>query len=119
VCSREAPKNEYSDYVTDITTDGDKSQPPEVGLAHHVLVCALHELGCLVQSLGTSSAPLITEPASGNNVCESCFYLMLPKEVLHWKFSFSQFLHRTSRTCFVAQLLRCITPFSKLFVATR
>jgi HEAT repeat-containing protein 5 len=51
--------------MADITTDGDKSQSAEASLAHHVLVCALHELGCLVQSLGTSSAPLITEPAAG------------------------------------------------------
>lgn len=52
-------------FIIDISTDGDKSQSAEASLAHHVLVCALHELGCLVQSLGTSSAPLITEPAAG------------------------------------------------------
>lgn len=41
------------------------SSSSEASLTHHVLVCALHELGCLVQSLGTSSAPLITEPSTG------------------------------------------------------
>lgn len=33
--------------------------------SQHVLVCALHELGCLVLSLGTSASPLVAEPATG------------------------------------------------------
>jgi len=51
--------------IVDATAEAERGQAPEANLAHHVLVCALHELGCLVQSLGTSSAPLITEPSSG------------------------------------------------------
>ena len=49
----------------DSTGETERGQSSEANLAHHVLVCALHELGCLVQSLGTSSAPLITEPSAG------------------------------------------------------
>ena len=49
----------------DTATENDKTQPPESAITHHVLVCALQELGCLVLSLGTSSAPLVSEPAAG------------------------------------------------------
>ena len=34
-------------------------------LSHHTLVCALHQLGSTVQSLGTSAAPLVSEPSTG------------------------------------------------------
>jgi len=51
--------------TVDSVGEAERGQATEAALAHHVLVCALHELGCLVQSLGTSSAPLITEPSSG------------------------------------------------------
>jgi len=51
--------------VVDVAGETDRGQSSEANLAHHVLVCTLHELGCLVQSLGTSSAPLITEPSAG------------------------------------------------------
>lgn len=51
--------------VVDSVGEVERGQSSEANLAHHVLVCALHELGCLVQSLGTSSAPLITEPSAG------------------------------------------------------
>ena len=33
--------------------------------SQHVLVCALHELGCLVLRLGTSASPLVSEPTTG------------------------------------------------------
>ena len=50
------------------SNDLDKNQPTEASLTHHVLVCALQELGCLVQSLGTSSAPLVSEPSAGRTL---------------------------------------------------
>jgi len=57
------------DYSLNVTADAageaDRGQSSEATFTHHVLVCALHELGCLVHSLGTSSAPLITEPSAG------------------------------------------------------
>ncbi|ESO02529.1 hypothetical protein HELRODRAFT_155831 [Helobdella robusta] len=33
--------------------------------AHHILICALQELGSLVQGLGTSAATLVVEPSNG------------------------------------------------------
>ena len=52
-------------HCIDAAAEAERAQSSDASLAHHVLVCALHELGCLVQSLGTSSAPLITEPSAG------------------------------------------------------
>ncbi|CAL1542615.1 unnamed protein product [Lymnaea stagnalis] len=42
-----------------------KSQGVDLTASQHVLVCALHELGCLVLRLGTSASPLVAEPATG------------------------------------------------------
>ncbi|XP_052275904.1 HEAT repeat-containing protein 5B-like isoform X2 [Dreissena polymorpha] len=42
-----------------------KAQTSDISGSQHVLVCALHELGCLVLSLGTSASPLVAEPATG------------------------------------------------------
>jgi len=60
--------------TVDSVGEAERGQATEAALAHHVLVCALHELGCLVQSLGTSSAPLITEPSSGTAI--SCIQIL-------------------------------------------
>lgn len=46
------------------SNDG-KFQASEVSASQHVLVCALHELGSLVQRLGSSASPLVAEPAAG------------------------------------------------------
>ena len=54
---------------TDGGTETDsKSQSPEAAMSQHVLVCALHELGCLIQSLGTSASSLVSEPSAGKTV---------------------------------------------------
>ncbi|XP_059157278.1 HEAT repeat-containing protein 5B-like isoform X2 [Physella acuta] len=45
-------------------SDG-KNQVTDLTASQHVLVCALHELGCLVLRLGTSASPLVAEPATG------------------------------------------------------
>ncbi|GFO34553.1 heat repeat-containing protein 5b, partial [Plakobranchus ocellatus] len=42
-----------------------KGQSQDLTASQHVIVCALHELGCLVLRLGTSASPLVAEPASG------------------------------------------------------
>lgn len=42
-----------------------KGQSPDLTASQHVIVCALHELGCLVLRLGTSASPLVAEPATG------------------------------------------------------
>ncbi|WAR19304.1 HTR5B-like protein [Mya arenaria] len=52
--------------IGDASADGsDSKQTAEITGSQHVLVCALHELGCLVLSLGTSASPLVAEPATG------------------------------------------------------
>ncbi|XP_014676646.1 PREDICTED: HEAT repeat-containing protein 5B-like [Priapulus caudatus] len=47
----------------DATTDKDSSV--ESLASQHVLVCALHELSSIVQHLGTSAGPLVSEPSTG------------------------------------------------------
>ena len=74
----------YHNYVQlssgDASVDGSdsKSQSVEVTGSQHVLVCALHELGCLVLSLGTSASPLVAEPATGESrvVCVNTYWLL-------------------------------------------
>ena len=43
----------------------DKPGSVDVTLTQHIIVCALEELGCLVESLGTSASPLVSEPSTG------------------------------------------------------
>lgn len=38
---------------------------PDIQLVQHVLVCALLEMGCLIQSLGTSCVTVVTDPHIG------------------------------------------------------
>ncbi|XP_013379521.1 HEAT repeat-containing protein 5B-like isoform X2 [Lingula anatina] len=50
----------------DAMTDGTGgNQTIDFTGSQHILVCALHELGSLVQTLGTSASPLVSEPNSG------------------------------------------------------
>lgn len=48
-----------------VAAESEKAQTAEQSLAHHSLVCVLNELGSSVLNLGTSAAPLISEPSSG------------------------------------------------------
>lgn len=42
-----------------------KAGAADVSASQHVMVCALKELGSLVQSLSATSSPLIQEPSIG------------------------------------------------------
>lgn len=52
-------------FLVDASAEGEKGNIPDVNLTQHVLVCALQELGSLVESLGTSASPLVSEPSTG------------------------------------------------------
>ncbi|GCB77393.1 hypothetical protein scyTo_0017596 [Scyliorhinus torazame] len=45
--------------------NNDKSGAADVSASQHVMVCALQELGSLVQSLSATASPLLQEPAIG------------------------------------------------------
>lgn len=52
-----------------------KGTAADVSASQHVMVCALKELGSLVQSLSATAAPLIQEPSIGKKntlLCLSC-----------------------------------------------
>ena len=55
--------------------ESEKTQSVDFTLTQHILVCALHELGCLIQTLGTSASSLVTEPSTGETTLLCC----LPK----------------------------------------
>ncbi|XP_072169312.1 HEAT repeat-containing protein 5B-like [Diadema setosum] len=52
-----------------------KSQTSDVFISQHVLICALQELGSLVRSLSTCSAPLIGD--SSANMCDTVLTVLL------------------------------------------
>lgn len=45
-----------------------KAGAADVSASQHVMVCALKELGSLVQSLSATASPLIQEPSIGETV---------------------------------------------------
>ena len=49
----------------DASVESEKSTGFDLQLSQHTLVCALHQLGMTVQSLGTSASPLVSEPSTG------------------------------------------------------
>ena len=53
-----------------------KSQSMDLSSSQHVLVCALHELGCLVLRLGSSASPLVQEPATGESIGDQLIHLL-------------------------------------------
>lgn len=57
--------------VNDISGEN-KAGAADVSASQHVMVCALKELGSLVQSLSATASPLIQEPSIGEtNNCNS------------------------------------------------
>lgn len=50
--------------VNDISGEN-KAGAADVSASQHVMVCALKELGSLVQSLSATASPLIQEPSIG------------------------------------------------------
>jgi len=52
-------------YTSDVATEMGREQQVDVSMTQHALVCALGELGSLVESLNTSASPLVSEPSTG------------------------------------------------------
>ena len=61
----------------DVAAELDKPGSIDVTLTQHILVCALEELGCLVENLGTSASPLVSEPSTGMSIFH-LFCIILP-----------------------------------------
>ncbi len=53
--------------VNDPSSEG-RAGAADVTASQHVMVCALRELGSLVQSLSATASPLIQEPSVGRKV---------------------------------------------------
>jgi hypothetical protein len=58
------------DGSVDASSSSDSSGGSSALLSQHPLVCGLHQLGATVQSLGTSAAPLVSEPAAAGGIVE-------------------------------------------------
>ena len=54
-------------FLSDMASEYGREQQVDVSMSQHVLVCALGELGILVESLDTSAAPLVSEPSTGKH----------------------------------------------------
>uniref|UniRef100_A0A6B0VFZ6 HEAT repeat-containing protein 5A n=2 Tax=Ixodes ricinus TaxID=34613 RepID=A0A6B0VFZ6_IXORI len=48
-----------------LENNGGKEGQQEVALSQHILVCALHELGCLVETLGTTAVSTLSDSSVG------------------------------------------------------
>ncbi|CAN7999924.1 unnamed protein product [Ixodes hexagonus] len=48
-----------------LENNGGKEGQQEVALSQHILVCALHELGCLVETLGTTAVSTLSDSSIG------------------------------------------------------
>lgn len=61
--------------VNDISGEN-KAGAADVSASQHVMVCALKELGSLVQSLSATASPLIQEPSIGetHKILNKSFY---------------------------------------------
>lgn len=55
----------YSEAVVNDMSGENKAGAADVSASQHVMVCALKELGSLVQSLSATASPLIQEPSIG------------------------------------------------------
>lgn len=66
-----------TEAVVSDSSGENKGTAADVSASQHVMVCALKELGSLVQSLSATAAPLIQEPSIGEKdtvlrqICES------------------------------------------------
>lgn len=49
-------------------SSGNNASTGDLSTTQHALVCATHELGCLIKSLGTSAAPLVAEASSSKYI---------------------------------------------------
>lgn len=55
----------FAEAVVNDLSGENKSGAADVSASQHVMVCALKELGSLVQSLSATASPLIQEPSIG------------------------------------------------------
>lgn len=55
----------FSEAVVNDISGENKAGAGDVSASQHVMVCALKELGSLVQSLSATASPLIQEPSVG------------------------------------------------------
>ncbi|XP_055794155.1 HEAT repeat-containing protein 5B isoform X3 [Salvelinus fontinalis] len=60
-----ARRHSSAEAVVNDTSGENKAGAADVSASQHVMVCALKELGSLVQSLSATSSPLIQEPSIG------------------------------------------------------
>lgn len=57
-----------SEAVVNDLTGENRTGAGDVSASQHVMVCALKELGSLVQSLSATASPLIQEPSVGERL---------------------------------------------------
>lgn len=57
-----------AEAVVNDANSENKSGAADVAASQHVMVCALQELGSLVQSLNATASPLIQEPSIGMQI---------------------------------------------------
>lgn len=55
----------FPEAVVNDTSSENKSGAADIAASQHVMVCALQELGSLVQSLNATASPLIQEASIG------------------------------------------------------
>lgn len=55
----------FPEAVVNDTSGENKSGAADIAASQHVMVCALQELGSLVQSLNATASPLIQEASIG------------------------------------------------------
>lgn len=64
-----------SEAVVNDLTGENRTGAGDVSASQHVMVCALKELGSLVQSLSATASPLIQEPSVGERPeIQTCFF---------------------------------------------
>lgn len=63
----------FLEAVVSDTSGENKSGAADVAASQHVMVCALQELGSLVQSLNATASPLIQEASIGVDLLQYFF----------------------------------------------
>ena len=58
----------FPEAVVNDTSAENKSGAADIAASQHVMVCALQELGSLVQSLNATASPLIQEASIGMRI---------------------------------------------------
>lgn len=66
----------FTEAVVNDANNENKVGTADVSASQHVMVCALQELGSLVQSLNSTASPLIQDPSIGNCIVSKYTYRM-------------------------------------------